>query len=190
MLFRLHRRYAEAFGSEWRILSAWYGITHPDQLIEDYDARFRASDLHPDNWWRITEMFRQARALGGFDRLVLLRGSLYCEIARRAFEGVFLPEQVSEPFAGMDLFRTLRALKLAVAGNPQDVSARPPSHAMNSNSCSGGVVATMNLSTFLEDLRQAFHNELSAKTGWGREELKVAFECAISNTLARHTQLT
>ena len=124
-LFRLHRRYAEAFGAEWRILSAWYGIMHPDQLIEAYDARFRASDLHPHNWWRITEMFRQARALGGFDQLVLLGGSLYREIARRAFEGVFLPEQVSEPFAGMDLLRTLRALKLAVAGKPRDVSTRP-----------------------------------------------------------------
>jgi len=47
----------------------------------------------------------------------------------------------------------------------------------------------MNLLNFLEDLRQAFHKELSAKTGWGREELKMAFERAVSNTLARHTQL-
>lgn len=61
---------------------------------------------------------------------------------------------------------------------------------MNSNSYSGGAVATMNLSTFLEYLRQAFHKELSAKTGWGREELKMAFERAVSDTLARHTELT
>jgi hypothetical protein len=42
----------------------------------------------------------------------------------------------------------------------------------------------MKLSEFIESLRQAFHQELSAKTGWGREELKLAFERAVSNVLA------
>jgi hypothetical protein len=45
----------------------------------------------------------------------------------------------------------------------------------------------MKLSEFIENLRHAFHKELSAKTGWGREELKLAFERAISNTLAGTT---
>jgi hypothetical protein len=45
----LHRQYAEKFGDSWRILSAWYEITHPDQLITDYDARLRESDLKPEN---------------------------------------------------------------------------------------------------------------------------------------------
>jgi hypothetical protein len=37
---------------------------------------------------------------------------------------------------------------------------------------------------FLNALRDCFHQGLSAKTGWGREELKAVFELAISNALA------
>jgi hypothetical protein len=44
----------------------------------------------------------------------------------------------------------------------------------------------VSLAQFIESLRQAFHRELSAKTGWGREELKMAFERAVSNTLAKN----
>ena len=45
----------------------------------------------------------------------------------------------------------------------------------------------MKLADFLEALREKFYAELSAKTGGGREELKVALERAISNTLAQNT---
>ncbi len=47
----------------------------------------------------------------------------------------------------------------------------------------------MTLNVFITSLRQAFHQELTAKTGWGREELKLAFERAISSTLAKATKL-
>ena len=65
--FRLHRKYAETFGTDWRILSAWYGITHPDQLICDYDAKFRLGDLGPSRWWWLQGMFQQARAVPRFE---------------------------------------------------------------------------------------------------------------------------
>jgi hypothetical protein len=42
---------------------------------------------------------------------------------------------------------------------------------------------SMKLSEFIDSLREAFHQELSAKTGWSRQELKLAFERAIPNTL-------
>lgn len=45
----------------------------------------------------------------------------------------------------------------------------------------------MSVAQFVESLRREFHQELNAKTGWGREELKLAFERAISNTLAKNT---
>jgi len=45
----------------------------------------------------------------------------------------------------------------------------------------------MKLSEFIESLRHAFHQELSAKTGWGREELKLAFERAVSSVLTNGT---
>jgi len=45
----------------------------------------------------------------------------------------------------------------------------------------------MKLSVFLKALRERFYAELSAKTGWGREELKIAFERAVSDALAGNT---
>jgi hypothetical protein len=43
------------------------------------------------------------------------------------------------------------------------------------------------MTDFLSALRECFHQELAAKTSWGREGLKVAFERAISNALAQQT---
>lgn len=48
---------------------------------------------------------------------------------------------------------------------------------------------SMKMTDFLNVLRQCFHQELAAKTGWGREELKAAFERAISNALAQRTTI-
>ncbi len=43
----------------------------------------------------------------------------------------------------------------------------------------------MKMTNFLDALRQCFHQELAVKTSWGREELKAAFERAVSNALAQ-----
>ena len=47
----------------------------------------------------------------------------------------------------------------------------------------------MKRSEFLKALRERFYGELSAKAGWGREELKVAFERAVSDALAQNTSI-
>ena len=47
----------------------------------------------------------------------------------------------------------------------------------------------MKMTDFVHVLRECFHQELAAKTGWGREELRVAFERAISNALAQKTTI-
>lgn len=47
----------------------------------------------------------------------------------------------------------------------------------------------MKMTDFLNTLRECFHQELAAKTGWGREELKAAFERAISNAVAPRTNI-
>lgn len=38
---------------------------------------------------------------------------------------------------------------------------------------------------FIKMLRDNFHAEIAIKTGWGNQELKLAFERAVSKTLAR-----
>jgi hypothetical protein len=47
----------------------------------------------------------------------------------------------------------------------------------------------MKLNDPLDTLRQEFNNELAAKTGWERVEVKQVFERAISNSLANNTNL-
>lgn len=47
----------------------------------------------------------------------------------------------------------------------------------------------MKMTDFLNTLRECFHQELTAKTGWGREELKAVFERALSHALAQKTTI-
>lgn len=121
-VFKLHRKYAESIGAEWRILSAWYGFLHPEFEIEDYDAKFRGSDLSAQNWWRLQGLFQQARTLPRCREVVLLGGRLYRQIMKHALSGVYLPKETLEPFAGLTLGRTMSALKKAISyrGRPDD----------------------------------------------------------------------
>ena len=48
---------------------------------------------------------------------------------------------------------------------------------------------SMKMIHFLNALRECFHQELAVKTGWGREEVKAAFERAVSNALAHNTTI-
>ena len=115
LFFKVNREYAQTFGTEWRILSAKYGIMHPDQLVENYDCKFDDSYLDRRNWWKLEGMVRQARALPHFERIVLLGGKLYREIMRKVFLGIYLPKQISEPFAGCNLLATIRDVQVAIA---------------------------------------------------------------------------
>lgn len=44
-LFRRRRLWAEASGKPWWIVSAEYGLVHPDEIIEPYDTRIAAQPL-------------------------------------------------------------------------------------------------------------------------------------------------
>lgn len=38
----------------------------------------------------------------------------------------------------------------------------------------------------IEDIRSEFHKQLETKTGWGRNEVKTAFERAVTTALAKN----
>lgn len=40
----------------------------------------------------------------------------------------------------------------------------------------------------IDDIRSEFHKQLETKTGWGRNEIKAAFERAVTNALAKNAQ--
>lgn len=124
-LFKLHRKFAESQGAWW-VLSAKYGWLWPDTPIEDYDQKFRPEQLH--QLCSLTPEFRHLRlsnraaammsvyrARTGQDikRVILLGGWLYRDIAKRELRHFGLT--IDEPFAGLDLFQTMKALKSAQA---------------------------------------------------------------------------
>lgn len=49
-LFRAARRYAEARGGRWAILSARHGLVMPDEELEPYDDVLRLSGVELERW--------------------------------------------------------------------------------------------------------------------------------------------
>lgn len=68
-LFRRRRAFAEKSGSQWLILSALYGLVHPDAVIEPYEATLkRASKKERLTWGArvVRQLEEQLGSLNGF----------------------------------------------------------------------------------------------------------------------------
>lgn len=106
--FRVARRYAEAHGSTWFVLSAKYGFISPETLIENYDVAF--SKLI-NGYYRPVEMAgqvsegvlnsqaRQIAAANPNREIVCLVADAYRVKIERAFAG--LPVTLKFPIAGL-----------------------------------------------------------------------------------------
>lgn len=44
------------------------------------------------------------------------------------------------------------------------------------------------IARLIDDIRSEFHKQLETKTGWGGNEIKAAFERAVTNALAKNVQ--
>lgn len=69
-LFYYRRRYAERFGTDgWRIVSAKYGLVHPDTVIEPYNLRIeQLSPLEQAAWAEnVGDAYVRVAAESGFD---------------------------------------------------------------------------------------------------------------------------
>jgi len=53
-LFQKARAYAERVGAAWFILSAKYGVLHPERIVEPYDARVPTAKADRRRWGIIT----------------------------------------------------------------------------------------------------------------------------------------
>lgn len=76
--FRKARRYVDSWGLHWMILSAEYGLVHPDQVIEPYDRSLSSMTASDRARWGagVVEQLRTQRAP---DQLVFFAGRLYRE---------------------------------------------------------------------------------------------------------------
>ncbi len=122
--FVVNRQYAEHFGSEWRILSAKFGLVASDFLIpEAYNVSFKrrsTGPITPDE----LRMQVQDQQLDAFETVVGLGGKEYRSMVEQAFA---LPaSRVIFPFAGLPLGLGMAAVKDAIRRNILIPAAHEP----------------------------------------------------------------
>lgn len=73
--FRAARKYVESLDGRWRILSAKYGVLHPDAIIEPYEMTLNTMSPHERGVWGLKVRGQMPEA----ERYVLLAGKRYAE---------------------------------------------------------------------------------------------------------------
>lgn len=103
-LFRLARRYAEALGYPWGILSAKHGVVMPDQVIEPYDVSLNKLDPDYLYAWRNQVDTKLRRYFPGQKNAIVLAGGRYVK---------WLPSwlNVQDPMKGLGVGQRMAWLK-------------------------------------------------------------------------------
>ena len=95
-LFKKALAYAEAHFDHVYILSAKYGVVHPDQIIEPYDKTLKEmSKKEREEWYQLVK--KQMQELNLSKPYVFFTGHLYCY----AFEG-------EKPLEGLSIGKQLQ----------------------------------------------------------------------------------
>lgn len=125
-LFKAARRYAEASGHQWMILSAKYGAVHPDDVIAPYDQRL-PSDIRPaaknesplGEWYFRTSFLLRHGPHGSINEptaFISLCGAEYTR-GLNLTHGIYAPtgHTLEEPLKGMAIGQRLAWLKANTA---------------------------------------------------------------------------
>ena len=104
-LFQKSRAYVERLGQPWFILSAKYGLVHPDQVIEPYDLTLNGMGVADRRRWSDTVMSQLQPHLNGVNEVVFLAGRSYCKYLKPQLvkRGV----AVLDPMKGLQIGRRL-----------------------------------------------------------------------------------
>ncbi len=105
-LFRKARRFAEASGHQWFILSAEYGLIPPDQVVAPYERTLNAMGVADRRGWAERVARQLAEVAPDVSHVVFLAGAKYREfltkhLIRRGvavsvpMEGLGIGEQLS-----------------------------------------------------------------------------------------------
>jgi len=108
-LFKEMRRYAEANGDQWFILSAKYGLLHPDDLIEPYEKTLKRMLKRDREEWAVEVWKRLLPQVQAGSNVVFLAGREYREslMPKMLASGI----AVSVPMEGLQFGRQLRWLQ-------------------------------------------------------------------------------
>lgn len=111
--FTVNRRYAEASGGDWMVLSAKYGFLLPtDSVPGPFEVTFKRPATNPIGFDPLRQQVRQ-KALDRYREVVGLGFKDYREAIEAAFTGTSVTPHF--PFAGLSLFETMAATKRATA---------------------------------------------------------------------------
>jgi hypothetical protein len=110
-LFVMARRYAEASGQLWAILSAKHGLLLPDQHLDPYDDKLALRGAELEQWARraAERCVRLIDATGTHEKVECLAGHAY---AKPFMDELYrLGVRSSEPLVGLGLGQRLGWLK-------------------------------------------------------------------------------
>ncbi len=110
-LTRLAIKYAEKFyPNDWVIISAKYGLMHPDEEIENYDIQL----LEISNTY-IELLKKQIREKGldKYSKIIVIGSKRYVEACILAFNDKI----VIDPLSGLGLYERIRILSQALKNN-------------------------------------------------------------------------
>ena len=102
-LFRKSRRYAEATGAPWFVLSAEHGLVAPDEVLAPYDRRLSKSDREYRRAWGVRVADQLVAAAGPLSgkAIEVHAGAAYVEPLRHHL--VAAGATINEPLAGLRL---------------------------------------------------------------------------------------
>ena len=103
--FRKARAYVEKTACPWLILSAQYGLVHPERMIRPYEQTLKTMPVAKRRTWAETVLAELEPSLAGVDTVVFLAGQAYREFLVPALRDRGLT--VAVPMAGLSQGRQL-----------------------------------------------------------------------------------
>jgi hypothetical protein len=109
-LFRKARRWAERQADEWYILSAKWGLVHPDRVIAPYNETLSGAPTASRRDWAARALPELLKLVEPGDRIVFLAGQAY----RQNLVGALRERgcAVEAPMQGLGIGRQLQWLDL------------------------------------------------------------------------------
>ena len=108
-LFRKARAYVERTGGPWFVLSAKYGLVHPDEVIEPYDLTLNTMGVADRRRWASKVLNQLEPHLEGIEAVIFLAGHRYREFLEPSLQGRGLA--VSVPMEGLKIGEQLSWLR-------------------------------------------------------------------------------
>ena len=112
--FRKARAFVEGTGDPWRILSAEYGLLHPDEEVRPYERTLIAMRVEERHEWAKGVLARIENCVEGVDTVVFFAGQRYREFLEPALRSRGLV--VSVPMIGLSRGRQMQWLNARLHG--------------------------------------------------------------------------